>query len=199
LLLDVPLAELADLFREVVLADIVHLPHARAEARRFGNVRLVSCDISTVAERLFGNSASGRRELPEATPADYRLADDTDLVVSLNILSQLTVLPRRYALAHMPGLREEEVQAWCRRIIASHHADFMALACDGCLIADYASIKRSRRGEVLDEGSTIHGFALPAPADGWTWRIAPLGEQSRRYATELSVGVWHRRSATGLR
>jgi hypothetical protein len=193
LLLDVPLAELAERFQEVVLADIVHLPHVRRYARRFGNVRLVPYDVSTVAERLFKHIESGRRELPEPMPAEFRLAPATSMVVSLNILSQLTVLPRQYALAQMPGLQEDDLRAWCRRIIAAHYTTLSALKCDVCLIADYASTKRSRRGDILEEGSTIHGFEPPTPASGWTWRIAPLGEQSRHYAKELRVGAWHMR------
>jgi len=190
LLLDVPLADLAERFQEIVLADIVHLPQARRYARRFGNVKLRTYDVSTVVERLLEHIESGRRELPEPVIDDVGLACAPSLVVSLNILSQLPVLPRHYALAHMPGLQEDVLRDWCLRIIASHHASLRALPCDAYLIADYAYTKRNRRGAVLEEGSTIHGFTLPAPLSGWTWRIAPLGEQSRRYAKELSVGVW---------
>ena len=193
LLLDVPLAELAERFQEVVLADIVHLPHVRRHARRFGNARLVPYDVSTIAERLFMHIESGKRDLPEPVLAELRLASAPSLVVSLNILSQLPVLPRQYALAYMAGLQEDDLQAWCRRIIASHHAALRALNCNVCLIADYAYTKRNRRGAVLEEGSTLHGFELPTPAAGWTWPIAPLGEQSRSYAKELRVGVWHMR------
>jgi len=190
LLLDVPLAELSDIFQEVVLVDIVHLPQVLKYARRFANVRLVPYDVSTIAAALFEKSRSGGSTLPEPAIADFRLVEATAMVVSLNILSQLAVQPCQYALAHMPGLKENDLQAWCRRIIASHHAALMALPCEACLIADYAYTKHGRRGDLLEGGSTIHGFQLPEPVAGWIWRIAPLGEQSPHYARELSVGVW---------
>ncbi len=190
LLLDVPLAELAERFQEVVLADIVHLPQARRYARRFGNVRLLQYDASTVARRLFEGVRSGGRELPEPYAADLRLSSATTMVVSLNLLSQLSVIPRRYALAHLPGLIQSDLETWSLRIVASHHAALSELDCEVCLITDYAYAKRDRHGQVCEEGSTLHGFELPAPSSAWTWRIAPLGEQAYDYARELRVGVW---------
>jgi len=190
LLLDVPLAQLSELFKEVVLVDIVHLPHVRRYARRFGNVRLLPYDVSTVAKRLFECIRSGGREPPEPTDADLRLANATTMVVSLNLLSQLSVLPCRYALAHMPGLRQSDLETWCRRIVTSHHAALSRLDCDVCLISDYVYEKRRRDGEVFEKGSTIHGLTLPAPYSAWTWRIAPPGELAYGYARELTVGAW---------
>jgi len=190
LLLDVPLPQLSERFEEVVLADIVHLPQVRRYARRFGNVRLLPYDVSTVVQRLFEVVRSGGRELPEPTDADLRLASATTMVISLNLLSQLSVLPSRYAHAHLPGLSQSDLEAWSRRIIASHHAALRELGCEVCLIADYAYVKRNRQGQVCEEDSTLHGFELPAPSSAWTWRIAPLGELAHDYAKELRVGAW---------
>lgn len=190
LLLDVPLVELADRFQEVILADIVHLPQVHRYARRFGNVRLLPYDVSTVARRLFEVIRSGGCELPEPTDVDLRLASATTMVVSLNLLSQLSVLPRRYAFAHLPGLSQSDLETWCRRIVASHYAALLELDCEVCLIADYAYAKRNRHGQVCEEGSTLHGFELASPSSAWTWRIAPLGEQAHDYAKELRVGAW---------
>jgi hypothetical protein len=191
LLLDVPLHELANMFAEVVLIDIVHLPHIRRYVQRFDNVRLAANDVSFIAARLFEDINNGRPVLPEPATADVRFGTNPSLVISLNILSQLPVLPRRYAKKHMPGLEEDDLEAWCRRIIATHYTALRALSCDVCLIADHGYTKRDRQGAVIEAGSTIHGFELPAPASGWTWPVAPLGEESQQYAKELQVGVWH--------
>src|SRR4051794_37473931 len=50
---DVPLAELAPSFAEVVLIDLVHPPTARWQARRFPNVRLIARDITETLEQVW--------------------------------------------------------------------------------------------------------------------------------------------------
>lgn len=195
-LLDVPLKELAAAFQEVVLVDIVHLTSVRRSVRRFANVRLIQYDVSTVAQHLFRNNLQEGKTLPEPIPADDLFSGYASLVVSLNILSQLPVLPRAYARAQMPGLAEQQLDAWCRRIIAAHFKTLGTLNCDVCLITDQRFRKLNRQGALIEQGTTLSGFELPEPNAGWTWCIAPLGELSRAYVRELSVGAWFWRGAS---
>ncbi|MBI5895887.1 MAG: hypothetical protein HZB24_07775, partial [Desulfobacterales bacterium] len=189
LLLDVPLAELSAAFEQVILADIVHLPEVRRYVRRFANVRLEDYDISTIARRLFENMKTDGRMLPEPVTADFSFVPAPSLVVSLNLLSQLPVIPGRFVRRHLPAVSSEDLQAWSRRLVETHCASLAALACDVCLIADYAYIQHNRGGS-METGSTLYGPALPDPKSTWLWRIAPRGELSRHDAKELKVGVW---------
>ncbi|MBL6928429.1 MAG: hypothetical protein ISR44_04600 [Rhodospirillales bacterium] len=75
LLYDVPLAELAELFEDVVLIDIFHMPAVRRTGAKYTNVRLLAHDLTG-------------GDLPE---------NDADLVVSANLLTQLPFIPRRFA------------------------------------------------------------------------------------------------------
>ena len=53
LLLDVPLVRLCDMFDEVELVDILHLPRVQKRAQFFPNVRLVDADLGDqLAEQL---------------------------------------------------------------------------------------------------------------------------------------------------
>ncbi len=190
LLLDVPLAELSSLFREVVLVDIVFLPEARRRTASCGNVRLVQHDVTCMAKTLYDAIRLGSRHLPEAAPLVPELNESTGLVVSLNILSQLWVIPRAYALRKLPGLDPELIDDWCRQIVKSHYDYLVSLPCDVCLVADHEFVMRDREGRIVSRDSTIAGLSLPAPDVSWTWDILPKGDE-RHCSKELIVGAWH--------
>lgn len=190
LLLDVPLNELSSMFHEVVLLDIVFLPEVYKRIERYGNVRLVQHDVTSMAQKLYENLRAGHTELPDAAPSVAEIDETTGLVVSLNILSQLWVMPRAYALRKLRNLEEENVNDWCRQITGSHYVFLQSLACPVCLIADHEFVKRDREGNIVSRGSTIAGLMLPPPEAFWTWDIVPLGGKDRFLSKELRVGVW---------
>ncbi len=193
LLLDLPLAELASRFRQVYLLDIVWLREARRQAGRYPNVTLVEHDATSVAQAFHDHVRQGQAGFPAALPAPPECVLRADLVVSLNLLSQLPVMPREYALGHVKDLDPGQLDAWCRRLVEAHFALLRSLDGRVCLVGDHAYVKRNREGRVVDSGSTVYGLALPEPDAAWTWPVAPLGEGDRDTATELSVGAWHLR------
>ena len=193
LLLDVPLAEISSMFREVVLMDVVCLREVRKQIRTYHNVSFIECDVTNTAEQLYQNGLKGIDDLPESVPSVPGLGQDCGLVVSLNILSQLWVVPRAYASQRMRGLDEYAVDEWCGRIVATHYAYLWSLHCDVCLVADHEFVKRNSEGMVISRGSTVFGLELPRPDASWTWNIAPIGEASRAFSKELIVGAWHNR------
>jgi hypothetical protein len=191
LLLDVPLAELSSLFRDVVLLDVVCLPEVRRKVRDHRNAAFVEYDVTNVADRLYQNGQNNISGLPEPGPSLPGACRDAALVVSLNILSQLWVVPRAYVSRRLRGLDEYVVDEWCGRIVASHYAALSSLSCDVCLVADHAFVKRDEKGEVISQGSTVYGLELPEPDASWTWNIAPIDKASRAFSKELIVGAWH--------
>jgi hypothetical protein len=193
LLLDVPLEELSSLFNEVVLIDIVFLPEVYKRIKRYTNVRLVQYDVTCMAQKLCENIGTGNPELPNGAPGVPDIDESTGLVVSLNILSQLWVMPRAYALKKLRDLDEEQVDDWCRQITGSHYAFLKSLTCPVCLIADHEFVKRDLEGRVVNQGSTIADLTLPEAETFWTWNIVPLGEKDRFLSKELKVGVWQMR------
>ncbi len=188
LLLDIPLAELAAMFREVVLMDVVCLPEARKQIVKYGNVRFIEHDVTNVAERLYN---SEQDHLPEPAPATPEIDENTGLVVSLNILSQLWVVPRTYAVRHLRGVTDDQVEDWCRRIVESHYVSLRSMPCDVCLIADFEFVKFDGEGQVISRASSIYDVALPEADTSWTWDIVPIGKGSPYLSKELIVGAWH--------
>ncbi len=193
LLLDVPLAELSTMFREVVLLDIVLLPEIRRVIKEYGNATFIQNDLTNLAEKLYNNIHQGVRVLPEAAPGILPVVEGAALVVSLNILSQLWVMPRVYALRKLPRIDEEKLDDWCRRIVESHYVFLQSLDCQVCLVADHAFVKRDRGGGIVSSGTTIAGLSLPEPQASWMWNIVPLGEDGQFASKELKVGAWHLR------
>ncbi|HEX9137184.1 MAG TPA: hypothetical protein VF905_09615 [Nitrospirota bacterium] len=191
LLLDVPLDDLSSLFQEVVLVDIVFLPEVRSSIKQFGNVKLLQHDVTNMAKQLHENIRRGHRELPEAAPEAPEIDEKTGLVVSLNLLSQLWVVPRSYAIMNLSGLNEEQVDDWCRRTVESHYAFLRSMPCDVCLVADHEFVKRDQEGCIVSRGSTVSGLVLPEPDASWTWNIVPMGESRQYLSKELYVGAWH--------
>lgn len=198
LLLDVPLEALAAMFREVVLIDIVCLPEILRRIKRYSNVRFFQRDVTGIAEPLYQNGLCGKQELPFAPPVLPEIDNYTDIVISLNILSQLMVVPRRYALKKLPGIAKEYVDAWCRQIVAAHYTFLTRLPCKVCLIADYRYSKYDCNGSKSAQGTTLYGMSLPTPDAFWMWDIAPIGEESGSYSKHLEVGAWHRLGSGSL-
>jgi len=192
LLLDVPLDHLAGMFQELVLLDIVFLPEVVRKVKKYGNVKLVQHDVTNMAQKLYENIQHGRSDLPEAAPMIPEIDDATGFVVSLNILSQLWVMPRAYALKMLRGLDDEQMDDWCLQIVAAHYAFLRSLRCRVCLIADHEFIKRDSSGRIVSRGSTVRGLKLLEPEVSWTWNIAPRGEEQRHLSNELIVGAWSR-------
>ncbi|HAR45033.1 MAG: hypothetical protein A2X56_04310 [Nitrospirae bacterium GWC2_57_13] len=191
LLLDVPLAELSALFREVVLMDVICLPEVRRQIRKYDNVHFVEHDATNIAERLYWNGQERISELPEPAPDTSVIDQNSGLVVSLNILSQLWVVPRAYAANHLRALTEDQVEEWCGRLVASHYDYLRSLPCDVCLVADHEFVKRDQAGQVISRDSTVYGLELPKPDDSWIWNIGPIGKDSRFMSKELIVGAWY--------
>lgn len=176
LLLDVPLAELAGRFREVVLVDILHLPAVRRAARAWPNLRLVDADVSGVVAEVH----AGGLPIPDlpALPEG-----DADLVVSLNILSQLPLIPSWWAEKRHP---KEKVEAFCRSVVEHHLA--LLRGCPGmvCLISEVEDLY-CEGPEVRDRDPALWGVALPEGGREWTWDIAPRPELSPDYDFRLRV------------
>jgi len=190
LLLDVPLAVLTTIFARVILVDVVFLPEVRRRVKSYRNVVLIEQDVTNMATTLYQCRKQGLLALPPSVPDIPSLVDGAGLVVSANILSQLTAVPLAYARKHWPSLAAARGEDWCRQIMEAHYRALLATPGAVCLIADYAFEERDRRGEVVNCDSTVFDLPLPRPDRVWEWEIAPPGEQDRRLCRSLQVGGW---------
>jgi hypothetical protein len=184
LLLEIPLATLAERFAEVVLIDLCHLPTVKRQARAYPGVRLLTHDATGMLDRLESSLASGQLPAPDVF---FPQAEGADLVISANCLSQLAGIPLAVADAR-GGIRPDHCVAWERLIITSHLDALNALATQGVRVGLLCDLRRHHialgDGAVIDDRDLLAGIPLPPLRDSreWWWDLAPAPEESRRWS-----------------
>ncbi len=190
-LFDLPLAELAELFAEVVLVDILHPAVARRRAKAFSNVSVVEEDLSGIAAALYRHVACGTPgPLPAPAPSQTTVSSwrDAGFFLSLNVLSQLPVLPAAYA--EKSGLFDDRAIAGFRQSIIRHHLALLAgLAGRVCLISETG--RQITGGGTTVREDPLFGIGIAAAewleTAAWVWDIAPRGELYRDREVRLTV------------
>ncbi len=100
-LMDLPLAEMAERAEKISLVDIVHPPEVIEQTAGLRNVEISEQDVSGGLIKEVWNKAGKRiffNKLPSLRTIvipEYQPVEDPGLVISLNIVTQLEVLPER--------------------------------------------------------------------------------------------------------
>jgi hypothetical protein len=175
-LLDIPIAELAARFESVWLVDLVHLPEVRRAVRRYENVRCIEHDVTGFREQRAALSEGGL-DLPD--PVQFLDEASIDWVASVNLLSQLPLLPQDWLRGNFPAIDEQQLEAWGDRIMQQHLDYLAAFGVPVCLLTDYEQTSYRRSGEMLSvvDFSTRLRFA-GVLLKTWRWDVAPPGEIS---------------------
>jgi hypothetical protein len=163
---DIPLDTLIHGYQHVYLIDIVHPRSVRKQLARQNNCHLIEADLTGIVTSLAqGNSH------PPFTPS-FPSLPVADLIISANVLSQLPLLPVRYAERRQwPNVAQFKAQ------ILLAHAEWLAsLATPVCLVSDYTMNIHDRQGVCLERDNLLGGLALSPGNAEWEWEIAPFGE-----------------------
>lgn len=184
LCLDLPLAELAEMFGRVVLLDAVHLPAAKKHGLR--NVEHVSLDVTGLTPML----SRGLNHLPDVPePEFYHIFPDVDFVVSLNLASQLPLMPVAYLTKRGLLETDEAAAAYSQTIIDAHFRWLAGFKAVRCLVADRRWDVKGVDGRPIRQDDPLYGISLPGPDRLWTWAVAPRGE--------LTNGQWRENLVAG--
>jgi hypothetical protein len=181
LLHDVPVAEISAAFREVLLVDIVHPLKSWWPAWRYNNLRPVIGDVTGTAEEVFRVAKIAGAALPRTEPSLFLHDPEVDLVVSLNLLSQLPVIPTEHltrAGAHLP----DAIAAYGRWLIEAHLDYLQRFQCPVALISDVEKLTVDRAGTVVERKSALRDVPLPWRGEEWTWHLAPRPEADQNYS-----------------
>ena len=192
--LDVPVAELAQEFGKVVLADIVIGREARRLARGSGGrIESHAWDATgalatLAAERESADAARAAAILAQAD-AGAPPGGEADLVISANCISQLGLVPGH----SLPAMaRDKSLPDRCAKAAARRHLDWLA-ARSGIrlLIADVARIDVGPDGRELQRETLPWRHELKrAPDRSWRWDLAPIPEWSEKFHRVHEVGAW---------
>ena len=181
---DIPMDELIEKSMTITCVDIIHLPYVK---RAYPSVTFVEKDITELAEPLYQSVANGKFNIETFTP-EWIPEQKPDLIISLNILSQLPMTLVSYAKAKQIALPENfELN------IRKCHIHWLKKAGHkNLLITD---IKRNyfHKGELIQSDSALvdGDYELfGTPQEQWIWNIAPVGETEKDIGIEHQVGVW---------
>jgi hypothetical protein len=181
---DVPLAELAATFDEVVLADIAHLPQTARLIRPYRNVRQLAFDATGLVAGLWRMPAGAA--LP--APTDTLSALNADFLVSPNLLVQLPVMPGR--LLERQGGPAPEIAAFCRSLAQANLDGLRAATTSGavvCLISEVEHLLCAPDGTVVERDLPLAGFEPELIGKEWIWDIAPRPEADRQHDLRYRV------------
>lgn len=188
-LTDVPVDTLEREFKNVDLVDIVQ---PRTVVRRFGHraaVTLHQIDLTGTVTALTGCRRGDPLPPPHSDLPAIARASDVDLVVALNLSSQLAVLPVRYASTHL-GVDDAMALDWARAIVRGHLRALASSIAPVCLITDVQANYRDHNGTTRLRDDLLYGQALPAPTFEWTWTVAPTSELRHGETVEHLVHAW---------
>jgi hypothetical protein len=180
LLNDVPIAELASTFRDVILVDIVHPFFSRWPTRRLRNVHRLAADVTDTINALYWVSDEPDLPLPKSAPT--LLLDDAeiDLTISVNLLSQLPCMPMSY-LERQRAHSHEAILAYARNVMQAHLDHLRRLPGRVVLITDVERLKIDMLRRVVERKDLLFGLKLPQPDEEWEWRLAPCPEADSKH------------------
>lgn len=186
---DVPYRCLAVSGYKMSLLDIVFLKAARAKVKRLSGIALIEHDITNYAKPFFNWLDNPNTALPEPTAPPHineLVQSKPDLIISLNILSQLPIQfeEKVRAVAHGQSFAKQE-----QALIEQHIYWLKSQNCPVLIITDIEwQTLLNEKTESIEP--LPHLKALGEPVDTWHWDIAPKGEAHKSKALRHKVGAW---------
>lgn len=189
-LIEIPLAALAERFREVILLDMAQPMITRRLARRYPNVRLATGDATGVLHAL---SAALKSSGPPPDPAQAVppfAGERFDFALSANLASQLPLLPDEALERRRPDVGDAARRAFGRALIERHFRWLREIAGTAALYSDIESRWTDAAGREVERDDTLWGAELPPPQRQWDWLIAPAPEEEKLYDLRHTVAGW---------
>jgi len=179
---DVPLGILSSQFEKVILVDLVFLKSARRQAGQFENVELVEHDITESLNWI------QQGQTIVQTPQAWLNDDTIDLVVSLNLITQLPLIPVRWLINDF-DLSESGADVVGKQLIFSHLHYLRMFHGEVCLIADRRGVEFDDMGNEVDQFDPWWDVEPPKAIEMWEWELVPLGEVDEEKGQKNLVGV----------
>lgn len=188
-LMELPLAEMSEQCTLVRLVDIIHPPEVKEQTASLVNIEIVEDDISGGLIKGVWNLAGKRTffnrlvSLDSIAIPEYMLPDDTEMVISLNILTQLESLPERL-LRKKARVSEDEYNRF-RKGIQQNHIRLLQKY-KSVLISDTEEITTDRNGR-RSERKTMLASPLQEPDGEWMWDFDLSGYDSNIRKSQFRV------------
>jgi hypothetical protein len=173
-LLDVPVVELSQMFKQVWLFDIKHPIQIKRRVEKLANVKLIETDISGFAALIYEIAQSVKKaplayRISDVTPKfDFNLSD-FDFVVSCNVLNQLDIILIDYLKqkCQMPYTVETQL----RKLIQDTHINLLPKS-KSCLVSDMEELSFDNQHKFLHSKSLVYTDIISSgTTEKWVWQF----------------------------
>lgn len=179
---DIPLNTLSDAFKEVLLIDLVFLPAARKKIKGFPNIQMIEHDVTESLSGIYQGQAK------VAQPETWLNDPEVDLVISLNLITQLPLIPVRWLMKHQK-IDGNQAQNIGQKIIQNHLNYLSQFTSVVCLIADRENQEINLKTGDIEAIDPWWNVTYPPVEKRWDWNLIPKGEKSRKFSQTNCVGV----------
>jgi hypothetical protein len=186
---DVDIEDLSRTFARIDLIDIVHLRRTNARVAAFDNVARITRDVTGLGQS-FVDTLQDRTKAPFPLKSNPQLVDGTpDLVISLNLLSQLALPMTQLAVSAQMGCNEDRLAAFEEEVMRAHVRALHGSAPTALLITDLE--RRYKKANIIEVENVLpEGLDLGEKIDEWTWAVAPKGESKFYDTIDHKVGAF---------
>ena len=189
-LLDIPVAAILESAPKIRLVDIVHPPEILSTIGGDSRIEPVVEDVTGGLPQLVWELVHAKQKpeaeeiIREVEGLDYSPAGDQGLVISVNLLSQLPMLPFGYL--KKKGVVDADLYRAFAGAVQENHLRFLRKK-EGVLVTDFAELKTARDGSVARE-DVVH-CRLPAGVkrEEWSWKFDSNGAYHRGAKTTMQV------------
>jgi hypothetical protein len=171
-LMELPLAEMAEKAEKICLVDIVHPPEVISQTSIMRNVQLSEQDLSGGLIEEVWNKAGKKTFLNRLTTLekivipDYKPVEDPGLVISLNILTQLEILPEKL-LQRKSKVAPEEFMHF-KKEVQERHIRFLEKY-PSVLISDSEEIIFDADGTQTERNTLLTDLPSGRLKEEWIW------------------------------
>ena len=189
-LLEVPIAELIEKTEKISLIDIIHPPEVITQTAGMKNVEIIESDISGgLIEEVWNKTGKNfllikPKSLNGIEIPEYHFFDDPGLIISLNILTQIEVLPERF-LKKRTGASENELLGFRKEVQQKHISSIRRYR--AVIISDTAEIITEKNGTVTEKKTLLTELPGGSGSESWTWDFDLNSSDYNRRKSVLSV------------
>lgn len=186
-LLDLPLKELSEKFKKIVLVDVYHPPQIVKKTAPYKNITLFETDISGGGIKFCWELRKAKGEhfskyiLDEFKPQRPTLPFTTDAYISLNLLNQLDILLVDYLKKKNVRIVGVEIKRF-RKTIQQFHINWITKN-PGCLITDMAELNQENEQPVKEQKLVYVDLPKSNRTKEWIWDF----DLSETYRTGLKT------------
>ena len=185
---DVPLDEILNQNHHVILLDILHPPKIRRKYGTHPRITILSRDVTGLARPLYDGGGITKTLIKDAAPA----LPEADLVISLNLLSQLPINLVAYARKrHLP------LPAHFAQDVMTTHLSQLSHAAENCLLICDLERQYLAENRVKERENALPdplSRKLGPPDQCWDWHLSPKGELDPHITLQHRVACWLFRS-----